>query len=384
MSITAFGMQFDHDYRGRLMRNPGSVPNEVIPLSNKLGVVIHYGGGATNWSLGALAIWQSYARYHCQVGRFAPGVAADGLAYHMGPSFDGEKCLLFDPRVTRWHAGSTHHNRFYLAFNCPIGGQQDASYAMKVAMDEMIHDAMRAGVGKDVQTVIGHMEASSTSCPGVMQTSFVRALRAGTRFAKTTPPTPPVQEVLPPVADHVIIDVPGGKKFYIIQNIYKRWAMVNEHLFIWGYPIDGMVGNDTAGYVQNFERHRFEWTVGNRAAPHGVMLGRVGAELAEKRYTDAYRNKKQQFEPVPSFTDSATHRYISATGMPLSHGFKAFWEAFGGVAIFGYPISQEFRENDLTVQYFERARFEHVPDSPYHAMYHNVALGRVNAEIHGV
>ncbi|HYI16125.1 MAG TPA: peptidoglycan hydrolase, partial [Thermomicrobiales bacterium] len=49
-------------------------------------------------------------------------------------------------------------------------------------------------------------------------------------------------------------------------------------------------------------------------------------------------------------------------------GFREFWLKHGGVATFGYPISEEFDElnpdtgNVHTVQYFERARFEYHPE----------------------
>jgi hypothetical protein len=50
--------------------------------------------------------------------------------------------------------------------------------------------------------------------------------------------------------------------------------------------------------------------------------------------------------------------------------FKAFFDAFGGLTQFGYPISGELTETDpetgktKIVQYFERTRFEYVKDEP--------------------
>jgi len=73
------------------------------------------------------------------------------------------------------------------------------------------------------------------------------------------------------------------------------------------------------------------------------------------------------------------HIYFPETQHYLSLGFKAFWQANGGLPIFGYPISEEFDENGVTVQYFERARFELHPDfdgNPYH-----VQLGLIGADV---
>ena len=73
-------------------------------------------------------------------------------------------------------------------------------------------------------------------------------------------------------------------------------------------------------------------------------------------------------------------RYFPETGYHLGGGFRAYWEAYGDEAVwlFGYPISNELNENGLTVQYFERVRFEWHPGvAP--ARY-DVLLGRLGAE----
>jgi hypothetical protein len=48
--------------------------------------------------------------------------------------------------------------------------------------------------------------------------------------------------------------------------------------------------------------------------------------------------------------------------------FLAYWNTHGGLAQFGYPLSEEFSEQledgqTYTVQYFERARFEWHPEN---------------------
>lgn len=68
--------------------------------------------------------------------------------------------------------------------------------------------------------------------------------------------------------------------------------------------------------------------------------------------------------PITAFTDTSDHRFFPATNHSLNFGFKAFWEAKGGIVLFGLPISEEFTERGVdgttrTVQYFERARFEY-------------------------
>ena len=62
--------------------------------------------------------------------------------------------------------------------------------------------------------------------------------------------------------------------------------------------------------------------------------------------------------------------YFAATGHTLRGDFLAYWTQYGGLAQFGYPITEEFVEPGgptlnapQPVQYFERARFEHHPEN---------------------
>jgi hypothetical protein len=61
--------------------------------------------------------------------------------------------------------------------------------------------------------------------------------------------------------------------------------------------------------------------------------------------------------------------YFAPTGHTLRGDFLAYWTKYGGLAQFGYPITEEFVEPGptahlpQTVQYFERARFEHHPEN---------------------
>ncbi|HLI52027.1 MAG TPA: hypothetical protein VKU87_09525, partial [Thermomicrobiaceae bacterium] len=60
--------------------------------------------------------------------------------------------------------------------------------------------------------------------------------------------------------------------------------------------------------------------------------------------------------------------YFPETGHVAGYGFLAFWQHFGGVAVFGYPLTNEFHGCDPqgwcgTMQYFQRALFEWHPGS---------------------
>lgn len=69
------------------------------------------------------------------------------------------------------------------------------------------------------------------------------------------------------------------------------------------------------------------------------------------------------------------------TGHTICNGFLRYWQTQGGPEVFGYPVSDEFVDNNLTVQFFERARFEwHPGTDPAHW---DVQLGRLGAEAVG-
>jgi hypothetical protein len=69
--------------------------------------------------------------------------------------------------------------------------------------------------------------------------------------------------------------------------------------------------------------------------------------------------------------------YFSQTGHTLRGPFLRYWQQYGGLAQFGYPLTEEFFEPSgpdnapLQVQYFERNRFELHPEnagSPYEVL----------------
>jgi hypothetical protein len=70
--------------------------------------------------------------------------------------------------------------------------------------------------------------------------------------------------------------------------------------------------------------------------------------------------------------------------------FKRFFEAYGGLPAFGYPLSGLLNEADAagqtqTVQYFERARFELIPGAPAEApLLAQVRLGALGREYPGI
>jgi beta-N-acetylhexosaminidase len=131
---------------------------------------------------------------------------------------------------------------------------------------------------------------------------------------------------------------------------------------VFGYPLtDAYTAADTGRVTQYFERARFEWHPGAWPERYDVELGLLGVELAQRDDLTG----TTPFLPLPDDTQSDSHcTFYPATGHRLCFGFRNFWSAHGGLEILGYPISEEFQENGLTVQYFERQRLEWHPENP--------------------
>jgi hypothetical protein len=146
-------------------------------------------------------------------------------------------------------------------------------------------------------------------------------------------------------------DSKGG----LAQFGYPRTEAIREF-----NPSDGKIYT-----VQYYERNRFEYHPENVGSPYEILLGLLGNQLTETR-----RNQGEQpFKRVDPPINQPNIAYFPLTGHTLSNSFRDYWEANGGLSIYGYPISEEFKEvnpddgKTYTVQYFERNRFEYHPEN---------------------
>jgi hypothetical protein len=130
--------------------------------------------------------------------------------------------------------------------------------------------------------------------------------------------------------------------FYVLAPFAAYWAQ-NGGLAIFGLPITA-AADQNGRTVQWFERARFERATGSQQ----VQLGLLGNEL---------RTADPPLSPPPS----SDRLFFSQTGHSLGGSFRAYWEAHGGLAVFGLPLTEEITEDGRRVQWFERARFEYNP-----------------------
>ena len=123
-----------------------------------------------------------------------------------------------------------------------------------------------------------------------------------------------------------------------------------------GYPItDDYVDPTTGLLMQYFEKSRIEWHPGN-AEPYRIQLGLLGDNLGK-------RQAPIPISKIPAANDPNC-QYFTETSHQMCLEFRDFWLQNGGLDQFGYPITEFTIENDLIVQYFQRARMEWHPEKP--------------------
>jgi lipoprotein-anchoring transpeptidase ErfK/SrfK len=141
----------------------------------------------------------------------------------------------------------------------------------------------------------------------------------------------------------------------------------NGGLPVYGYPLTEAIQEKSATdgntyLVQYFERARLEYHPENDA-PWDILLGHLGRYAAERIVAHP------AFNPITAEQATADAVYFPESKHSLRGGFLDYWEEHGGLAQFGYPISEEFVEKssidgkNYTVQYFERNRFELHPEN---------------------
>ncbi len=160
---------------------------------------------------------------------------------------------------------------------------------------------------------------------------------------------------------------------YCAENAFLAFWKANGGLEILGLPVSQPFVDDRGLIVQFYERAIMEWHPENEAK-YQVLLTLLGNDLAG--------NRPERSAPAkPCAADCAT---LAATGHTLRGTFLHYWQANGGLAVFGFPLTEEFTEinaadgKPYTVQYFERNRFEYHPENA--GGRYEVLLGLLGAE----
>ena len=114
----------------------------------------------------------------------------------------------------------------------------------------------------------------------------------------------------------------------------------------------------------------------------GTVVAWIGKGQFSARITAVRLVKSLPSDPqdAPTVSDPDV-RYFGETKHSTAGAFRQFWSINGGLAVFGYPLTQAFEEiaadgTKRQVQYFERAKLEANPQDTK-----QIALARLGAEL---
>lgn len=140
-------------------------------------------------------------------------------------------------------------------------------------------------------------------------------------------------------------------------------ALTNLNWFLrWYAGADGVKPGMTAaaGLCQVLSAHRHgHWLIGalmNTPDLHTDARDLMNYGFGDFRWTPSGQPGDARDAAVPASSAGASSLYFPATGHRVRAGFLDYFARHGGASVLGLPRTDEFVEDGVTVQYFERAR----------------------------
>ena len=160
-----------------------------------------------------------------------------------------------------------------------------------------------------------------------------------------------------------------------LSGAFRDYWQSHGALEILGLPISQPFVDNRGLIVQFYERAIMEWHPEN-GPDYQVLLTRLGAERLGSRPEGAVPPQQPCLPPSCALLTQTQHT--------LRDTFLTYWQRYGGLPVFGFPLTEAFMEISPTngqaylVQYFERNRFELHPE--YAGSRYEVLLGLLGAE----
>jgi LPXTG-site transpeptidase (sortase) family protein len=147
---------------------------------------------------------------------------------------------------------------------------------------------------------------------------------------------------------------------YCAENAFLDFWRNNGGLEILGFPISQPFVDNRGLIVQFYERVIMEWHPESNDPRYQVLLTLLGNDLVANR---------PEGNTPPAACDATPCYLFNETNHTLRGAFYNYWTANGGLAVFGFPKTEQFVEvnqadgKPYIVQYFERNRFELHPEN---------------------
>ncbi len=236
----------------------------------------------------------------------------------------------------------------YLATSVGIYNSPDAGLSWRQVSSVPTHQLAFTGAGADIRLLAATNSATLlnlgeavTAAPTLTAPQSHPSDPSGPAFGAVNFPTAGSPTALYFLETH-----------HNLQGDFLRFWQQYDGLRVFGYPLTEEFAENGLK-VQYFERVRLEYHAENidqNLDP--VIISRLGSQLTVGRY----------FIPARFFAPDPSRIYFAETRHSIQHGFYTYWQQHSGLAVFGYPISEEIKEGDYVVQWFERARFEYRPE----------------------
>ena len=174
------------------------------------------------------------ARYHMQPGSLGAPNGGDGIQYHLAINDNGAIYRCRPDSAQLWHCGTLTGNSQSLAIHMAIGGDQQPTARALQSLTDLLYE-LRRRYNIPADRVVGHMEWSPTSCPGVHLMRWIVAYR-------DREGQPPVLRPLPPPLGQYVVRYPavvrqepgrGDNSVMTLQRwhpvVIDHWTSGEEH-----------------------------------------------------------------------------------------------------------------------------------------------------------
>src|SRR3972149_6436026 len=143
---------------------------------------------------------------------------------------------------------------------------------------------------------------------------------------------------------------------WVLGDFLISYQSAADPALLYGMPLTDEFVSSAAGgrRVQYFEHVRFELRPENPPELR-VVKSPLGTILYDQEQPTAWLALPQ---------GDAGCRLIKETGFRVCYAFLDFFDAYGGIDQFGYPISDLEEHDTFAVQYFQFARMEFHPEWP--------------------
>lgn len=146
---------------------------------------------------------------------------------------------------------------------------------------------------------------------------------------------------------------------HFVANPLLHYWRASGQTDTFGGPVSEAYMNNKGQYVQFFQKLAIMYDPNESNAAYQVRPYEIG-RIFYAAQPDSVKNAAP-YAPVPAVANTTTQQFFQPTGHIVSNAFLTLFNAKGGLAFWGYPLSEEYTlvmvdGSVYTAQLFERGR----------------------------